>query len=245
MPALLSAAPRGSAIPRVLCVDDDPDILRLVGLSFDHAGFQAATATSGAAALAWIESHGLPDLAVVDIRMPDLDGLTLCQRIQEYCDLPVILLTAVADETTVVQALDTVAEDYVVKPFRPNELVSRARRVLRRFADFPAGTGPDTAVDERLAINFPRQLARVAGHNVPLTPTETKVLHMLMRSAPRLVSSHYLLGRIWPREEVFEDTLRVHVCRLRQKIERDPAQPAYIVTHRGRGYSFGAMGAAS
>src|SRR5215207_5801027 len=121
---------------RVLCVDDDPDILHLLRKTFEGSGFEVSTCGSGEAALRWIEREGLPHLAVVDIRMPDLDGIELCGRVHAFSDLPVILLTAVDDEPTVVNALDTVAEDYILKPFRPAELVARTRRVLRRIGDF-------------------------------------------------------------------------------------------------------------
>jgi len=144
----------------------------------------------------------------------------------------------VADEPTVVNALDTVAEDYVLKPFRPAELVARARRVLRRIGNFSFTLAAETPVDDRLAVDFVRQVAKVEGNSVPLTPTETKILHILMRSSPRTVDTGYLLRRVWPMEEVFEDTLRVHVHRVRQKIEPDPAKPRYVLTHRGQGYSF-------
>lgn len=223
---------------RILCVDDDPDILHLLRRTFEGAGFEVATCGDGEAALRWIERNGLPHLAVVDIRMPVLNGLELCARIHAYSDLPVILLTAVDEEPTVVKALDTVAEDYVVKPFRPAELVARVRRVLRRIGDFSFVLAAETPVDDRLAVDFVRQVAKVEGQPVPLTPTETKILHILMRSSPRTVETGYLLRRVWPLEEVFEDTLRVHVHRVRQKIEPDPAKPRYVLTHRGQGYSF-------
>lgn len=223
---------------RVLCVDDDPDILHVLRRAFESAEFEVATCGSGEDALRWIERNGLPHLAVVDIRMPGMDGLELCRRVHAYSDLPVILLTAVDDEPTVVKALDTVAEDYVIKPFRPAELVARARRLLRRIGSFSFALAPETPVDERLAVDFVRQVAKVEGQPVPLTPTETKILHILMRSSPRTVDTGYLLRRVWPLEEVFEDTLRVHVHRVRQKIEPDPGKPRYVLTHRGQGYSF-------
>jgi len=233
------SAPRQDSLNyRVLCVDDDPDILFLLRKTFEASGFEVSTCGSGEAALRWIERNGLPHLAMVDIRMPELDGIELCRRIHAFCDLPVILLTAVDEEPMVVNALDTVAEDYILKPFRPAELVARARRVLRRIGDFSFTLAAETPVDDRLAVDFVRQVAKVEGNPVPLTPTETKILHILMRSSPRTVDTGYLLRRVWPMEEVFEDTLRVHVHRVRQKIEPDPARPRYVLTHRGQGYSF-------
>ena len=230
---------------RVLCVDDDPDIGRVLRYALEDAGFVVGTCGSGEAALAWIEQHGLPHLAVVDIRLPGLDGIELCRRIQAYADLPAILLTAVGEEPTVVRALETVAEDYMVKPFRPNELVARVRRVLRRVGDFSFVLGPEIHVDDRVVVDFVRQLVRVEGKPVALTPTETKILHILMRAAPRPVATEHLLRRIWPHEEIFEDSLRVHMHRLRQKIESDPSAPRYVTTHRGLGYSFLAPAAAA
>lgn len=229
---------RAPGIYRILCVDDDPDILRVLRYTLEDAGFDAGGASSGSEALRWIERHGLPHLAVVDIRMPEMDGLELCRRLHGYSDLPVLLLTAVDEEAVVVAALETVAEDYVIKPFRPAELVARVRRVLRRMGDFSFALGPETPVDEHLTVDFVRQAARLAGRSVALTPTESKLLYILMRNAPRLVTTDYLLRRVWPREEVFEDTLRVHVHRLRHKIEPAPGQPRYVLTHRGLGYSF-------
>ena len=232
-------APRQDSLSyRVLCVDDDPDILHVLRRTFEAAGFEVSTCGSSEAALRWIERNGLPHLAMVDIRMPEMDGLELCRRIHAYSDLPVILLTSVDEEPMVVKALDTVAEDYILKPFRPAELVARVRRVLRRIGDFSFTLAAETLVDDRLAVDFVRQVAKVEGNPVPLTPTETKILHILMRSSPRTVDTGYLLRRVWPMEEVFEDTLRVHVHRVRQKIEPDPAKPRYVLTHRGQGYSF-------
>lgn len=223
---------------RILVVDDDPAILRLVGDKLDRAGFEVLTALSGQAALDLISSHGLPHLAIVDINMPGIDGFEFCRIVQEFSDLPVILLTAIDEEETIIQGIEYYAEDYVTKPFSPRELVARVRRVLRRISDFSYTFDPQTRVDERLLIDFAHQQARVAGKQVSLTPTETKILYILMRNAGQVVTADFLLRRLWPREEVFEDTLRVHISRLRKKIELKANQPQYILTERGLGYSF-------
>lgn len=225
---------------RILVVDDDPDILRVVRHALEPVGLDVAACASGEAALAWVERHGPPQLAVVDIGLPGIDGLELCARLHAWCDLPVVMLTAVADEPTTVRAIEEHAEDYVVKPFQPAILAARIRRVLRRFAGGAALASPEVRVDARLALRFQAQTALVDGRTVPLTPTETKLLHVLLRNAPRVVATEHLLARIWPQEEVFEDALRVHVHRLRQKLEPDPRQPRYLVTERGVGYRFGA-----
>ena len=224
--------------PRVLVVDDDPDILRLVRDKLDRAGFEALAASSGQHALAVIERAGLPHLAIVDINMPGMDGFEFCRIVQSYSDLPVILLTAVDEEETIIEGIEHYAEDYVTKPFSPRELVARVRRILRRLGGFAYTLSPQIEVDEQLTIDFAGQQALLDGHQTPLTPTETKILYILMRNAGRTVTTDFLLRRLWPREEIFEDTLRVHISRLRKKIEPNPGQPRYVLTDRGTGYSF-------
>jgi DNA-binding response OmpR family regulator len=223
---------------RVLIVDDDPTILRLVSDKLDRAGFEVFTAASGQQALHTIDRHGLPHLAIVDINMPGMDGFEFCRTVQAYSDLPVIMLTAVDEEETVIRGIEQYAEDYVTKPFSPRELVARVQRVLRRVGDFAYTLEPVTQVDSQLAIDFRHQQAIVEGEPVALTPTETKLLYILMRNAGRTVTHRFLLGRLWPMEEVFEETLRVHVHRLRKKIQGGPSQPQYITTERGVGYRF-------
>jgi DNA-binding response OmpR family regulator len=223
---------------RILIVDDDPAILRLVRDKFERVGFDVQTAGSGQAALDLIAHRGLPHLAVVDLNMPGMDGFEFCRQVLSFSDLPIIILTAVDEEETVIQALDHYAEDYVTKPFSPRELVARVRRVLRRIGDYAYCLEPVTRVDERLAVDFMGQQAFVGDRVVDLSPTEAKILYLLMRHGGRVLRTDYLLRRIWPLEEVFEDTLRVNVHRLRRKIGNNPAGLPYIVTERGVGYSF-------
>jgi DNA-binding response OmpR family regulator len=227
-----------TGIQHILVVDDDPKIRRLVELKLDHAGFEVRTAASGDEALAVIAQHGLPHLAIVDIMMPGLNGFEFCEAVQEFSDLPVIMLTAVDDEDMVIQGIERFAEDYIIKPFSPRELLARVQRVLRRIGDFAYTLEPVTQVDDRLGVDFAHQQAAVDGELIDLTPTETKILYILMRNAGRTVTTDFLLRRLWPLEEVFEDTLRVHIHRLRQKIEADPRKPRYLVTERGFGYRF-------
>lgn len=223
---------------RILVVDDDPAILRLVKDKLERAGFEVLTATSGQQALDTIDRYGLPHLAVVDINMPGMDGFEFCRTVQKFTDLPVILLTAVDEEETVVRGIEQFAEDYVTKPFSPRELVVRVQRVLRRIGDFGYALDPVIKVDEHLSVDLAHQQAIVDGQLVSLTPTETKLLYILMRNASRPVTTDFLLRRLWPFEEVFEDTLRVHIHRLRQKVELSPSRPRYVITERGLGYSF-------
>ncbi len=226
------------AAQRILVVDDDPAIQRLVKDKLESAGYEVFTAGSGHQALDIIQRRGIPHLAIVDINLPGMSGFEFCQAVQQFSDLPIIMLSAVDEEDTIIQGINRYAEDYVVKPFSPRELVARVERVLRRMGDFAYTLDVLIKVDERLSVDFPHQRVFVEGKPVSLTPTETKLLYLLMRNAGRTVSTDFLLRRLWPMEEVFEDTLRVHVHRLRQKIEPVPSQPVYILTERGLGYSF-------
>jgi DNA-binding response OmpR family regulator len=224
--------------PRILVVDDDPAIVRLVRDKLENAGYDVFSAASGHQAFDVIQRRGMPHLAIVDINMPGMSGFRFAEAVQQFSDLPIIFLSAVDEEDVVIQGLTRYAEDYVTKPFSPRELLARVQRVLRRIGNFTYTLEQMTCVDERLAVDFSRQQARVDGRCVPLTPTETKLLYLLIRNAGHTVTTDFLLRRLWPLEEVFEDTLRVHIYRLRQKIEPAPAQPRYIVTERGFGYSF-------
>lgn len=222
----------------ILAVDDDDDILRVVRMALELEGLEVATASSGAEALRWIELNGLPHLAIIDIMMPEMDGLELGRRILRSCDLPIVMLTAVDDEETVVEAFEHLAEDYVTKPFKPRELAARVKRVIRRMGDLGYALAPVVTVDDRLRVDLVHRAVVVDDERIALTPTEAKLLHILLRSARRTVTTDHLLRRLWPLEEVFEDTLRVHVHRLRQKIEPEPSRPRYLVTQRGAGYCF-------
>ena len=238
-PAEVSASGNANVAPqRILIVDDDPAILRLVRIMMEGAGYDTLTATSGVDALEVIRRNGLPHLAIVDVNMPYMNGFDFCEAVQEFSDLPVIFLSAQDEEDTIITGISRFAEDYVTKPFSPRELVARVERVLRRIGDFAYTLDVTTKVDDRLTVDFPHQRALVAGRFISLTPTETKLLYMLMRNAGHVVTADFLLRRLWPLDEVFEDTLRVHIHRLRQKIESTPSQPHYILTERGMGYSF-------
>jgi len=224
--------------PRILVVDDDPAIVRLVSSKLDLSGYRVMTANSGVEALERISQNGLPHLAIVDINMPEMGGFEFCKTVQQYADLPVILLTAVDQEDTIIQGIEHFAEDYVTKPFSPRELVARVGRVLRRMGDFAYTLAPVIQVDQYLAVDFVHQQALVRGESIALTPTETKILFILMRNAGRTVTNDFLLRRIWPLNEIFEDTLRVHIHRLRQKIEAKGEEARYVATERGIGYRF-------
>ncbi len=223
---------------KILVIDDDRDILELVRYTLELEGLDVVARGSATEAFQHIAKEGLPHLAIVDIMMPGIDGIEFCRKVQKYSDLPVIMLTAVADEATMVKTIEEVAEDYVTKPFKPNVLAVRVKRLIRRIGDFAFRLESLTVIDDRMAIDFSGKKVLVNEEPVSLTPTETKLLHILIRSARRTVTTEYLLNRLWPLDEVFEDTLRVHVHRLRQKIEPDASSPHYLITQRGLGYSF-------
>lgn len=225
-------------IERILAVDDNPYTLRIVEVALSKAGYEVQTATSGQDALNLIQRSGIPHLAIVDLNMPGMDGFQFCRAVHQFSDLPIIMLTAVDEEETVIRGIEEFAEDYMVKPFSPGELVARVRRVLRRIGTYAYTLDPIVQVDERLQIDFPGRRAIVEGKKVPLTPTEAKLLYLLMRSAGRVVSTDFLLRRLWPLEDAYEDRLHVHVHRLRRKVEKDHKRPIYVISERGAGYTF-------
>jgi DNA-binding response OmpR family regulator len=222
----------------VLAVDDDPATLLVVERALSQAGFQVWTARSGEQGLETLRHRGVPHLAVVDLLMPGMGGLELCRRIKEWSDVPLIILTSVGTQDTLIDAIERFADDYIVKPFNPQELSARARRVLRRVSDFAYTLRSVTRVDDYLSVDFAHQRALVGERQVELSPIESKLLYLLMKGAGRPQTSSHLMGRVWPNEEIFEDTLRVHIHRLRRKIEPQPAKPRYVRTERGIGYSF-------
>ena len=226
-------------MPTILVVDDDPYILRLVRQALEIEGFEVSTAVTGQQALNKL-TRELPNLAIVDLKLPDIDGFEVCRRIQQYAIVPVIMLTGNDDEETIVDSLDRYAEDYIVKPFNNRELAARVRRVLRRFGDVQTtGSSAEVVVDDNLKINFGQHWADVGGKRQELTPTESKLLHMLIRHAGQVLTTDSLLARVWsPEEDVYVEGLRVHVRRLREKIEPDASKPTYILTERGVGYRF-------
>jgi len=223
---------------RILAVDDDLSTLALIERVLSDQGFTVWTAQSGQEALDRLKREGLPHLAIVDLLMPGMDGTTLCGSIKSFSDIPIIILTAVGTKETLVDLLERYAEDYIVKPFDPRELAARVIRLLRRIGDFSYAADPIYEVDQHLSIDLPSQRAIVDGRSVNLTATEAKLLYLLVRGGARPVRTAYLLDRLWPGESVFEETLRVHIHRLRQKIEPADGQRHYIVTERGYGYAF-------
>jgi DNA-binding response OmpR family regulator len=226
---------------KVLAVDDNAYTLRILKHSLNQAGYDVTTVTSGEEGLKYIAEQGLPHLAIVDLHMPPgMSGFEFCRSIHQYSDVPVVMLTAVGEESTVLEGLEKHAEDYIVKPFSPGELVARVGRLIRRMGEFAYPLKAQTMVDEHLIINFPQRQAIVNGQPVSLTPTETKLLYILMRNAGKTVGTEYILRRLWPSEPAFEDRLHVHLHRLRRKLDSGTGKhhSEYIVSDRGSGYMF-------
>lgn len=224
---------------RILILDDNFSMQRLVSTALQKSGFQVSAVSSAEEGLENIQRFGLPHLALVDIHMPyGMNGLEFCEAILNFSDLPIIMLTAVDEDETIIQSIDQFAEDYITKPFNPGEMVARVRRVLRRIGDYAYTLTPETVVDEHLTVNFPFQRAYIDGVEVALTPTETKLLYILMRNAGQTVTTDFILRRLWPMETAYEDRLRVYIHRLRRKIEHHPELPNYIISQRGIGYTF-------
>lgn len=226
---------------RILAVDDSDVALHMVETSLVDSGFQVITAASGEEAMELMQEYGLPHLAIVDVNMPDgMDGFELCDKMHQFCDVPIIMLTAVDDEEVIIQAIEDYAEDYIKKPVSKGELNARVRRVLRRIGDFTIPLSSYTRADDDFAVNFVKCEAIVRQQTVTLTPTETKLLYILMRSAGKLVPTNFIIRRLWPDDiqKNHEDRLRVYVHRLRNKIEVEPTEPKYILSKRRKGYFF-------
>ncbi len=224
---------------RILVVDDSPNFLSGVKETLDQAGFQSVTAESGENALVIIKKTGIPHLALVDINMPPgMDGFEFCEEVHNFTDMPIIMLTGIGEEETIVQAIEQYAEDYITKPFDPDVLLARIRRVLQRLGDFACPIGPDGKVDQYLSVSFPENQITLNDECIPLTPTETKLLYILMRTAGQIVPIDFILRRLWPTEAPNETRLRVYVHRLRQKLDMEQPKHNYIMSQRGKGYGF-------
>jgi DNA-binding response OmpR family regulator len=221
----------------ILIVDDDLQLLQLVALNLELEGYAVLLAGDGQQALTQIETHA-PDLVLLDVMMPRMNGFAVCHRVREFSTVPIIIITAQGRNQDKVRGLDLGADDYLTKPLDMDELLARVRAVLRRAqltADERALHTAMTIGD--LTIDFGQQLVLMAGRKVELTPTEYRLLAYLARNAGRIVPQDLLLERAWGKEYVGEHhMLQVNVNRLRHKLEPDPAHPHYLLTEAGVGY---------
>jgi len=227
----------------VLTADDDPHLLRLVMRNLEFEGYEVLTASNGKQALELIEARE-PDLVLLDVMMPKMDGFTVCQRVREFSSVPIIMVTARGQEQDRVSGLDLGADDYLTKPFGVDELLARVRAVLRRSrftASDQASASPTLTIGE-ITIDYAQHLVTMGGQEVELTPTEYRILAYLAQNVGLVVTQDLLLEHVWGAEYVGEShILQVNVNRLRHKLEPDPVHPRYILTKVGIGYLIAAQ----
>jgi two-component system KDP operon response regulator KdpE len=223
---------------RILVVDDEERMVRFIRLNLEHDGFQVVEALRGAQAIDRLRS-GLPDLVLLDVMLPDIDGFEVLRTIREVSNVPVIMLTAKGEEEDRIRGLELGADDYITKPFSPRELVSRVKAVLRRTETPATSTHGPIIIDDRLKLDFDRREVWVEGKLVKLRPTEYRLLYHLVQNAGWVITHDQLLAKVWGYEYRDEPHyVRLYINYLRQKIEKDPANPQYIITERGVGYRF-------
>ena len=223
---------------RVLVIDDNALDRKIACDALTHEGFEVEAAPDGAAGLRALYAFQ-PDLVVLDVLMPVLDGWTVCQRVRELSSVPIIMLTALNRDEEMVRGLDIGADDFVAKPISPSHLIARVRAVLRR-AQAPPHTQAALLYDDGiLSINVPEHWVRIRDTAINLTPTEFRLLATLAQAPHRVHTYAALLAHVWGPEYVDDvDFLRVYVWRLRKKLEADPENPRWILTERGFGYRF-------
>lgn len=221
----------------ILIVDDDLQLLQLVALNLELEGYAVLLAGDGQQALTQIETHA-PDLVLLDVMMPRMNGFAVCHRVREFSTVPIIIITAQGRSQDKVRGLDLGADDYLTKPLNMDELLARVRAVLRRAQVTEDERALRTAMTiGDLTIDFGQQLVLMAGRKVVLTPTEYRLLADLARNAGRIVPQDFLLERVWGKEYVGEHhMLQVNINRLRHKLEVDPAHPRYLLTEAAIGY---------
>lgn len=223
---------------KVLLVEDD---IQQAESILDHlmkAGYDVTWFEDGPEAIEHVREKGLPHIAVIDYRLRTTTGFEVSARLKEMADVPIILITGETDKELIIEGLKRYAEDFVRKPIDNRELEARVHVVLARMPSLDYASEPIIEIDEHLSIDFAHNRIILGGKSVGLTPTESILLHVLLRNATRVVENRMLIARVWPNEEVFEDTLRVHMHRLRRKLEADSHHPHYIRTERGVGYMF-------
>jgi Response regulators consisting of a CheY-like receiver domain and a winged-helix DNA-binding domain len=228
---------------KILVADDDPQWLRLVLRSLQPEGFALLTARDGKEALALIKAEQ-PDLVLLDVIMPHLDGFALCQKVREFSLVPIIIITACGSDSDKIRGLQLGADDYLTKPFNMDELIARVYAVLRRvqFGALERGcVGPTHATIGDISIDYEQRRVVIREQEIILTATEYRLLAYLIRNAGHVLTQDLLLEHIWGCEYTGEShMLQVCVNRLRHKIEPDPTHPTYIQTRIGIGYSFSA-----
>jgi DNA-binding response OmpR family regulator len=223
---------------RILVVDDERRMVGFIRLNLEQDGFEVIEAYDGSTALERLRDS-LPDLVLLDVMMPDIDGFEVLRTIREISQVPVIMLTAKSEEDDKVKGLELGADDYVTKPFSPRELVSRVKAVLRRGSSFEEDGAGVINVDDRLKIDFGKREVWVDDEMIKLRPTEYRLLYHLVQNAGWVLTHDQILTKVWGYEYRDEPHyVRLYINYLRKKIEKDPSNPQYILTERGVGYRF-------
>jgi DNA-binding response OmpR family regulator len=228
----------------ILAADDDPQLLRLITRNLQLEGYDVLAASDGQQALELIENNS-PDLVLLDVMMPRMDGFTVCYRVREFSSVPIIIITARGQDQDKVRGLDLGADDYLTKPFSVDELLARVRAVIRRSQftarEFTQGLRATTATGS-LVIDYSQHIVMLNGRELALTPTEYRIIAYLAQNVGRVVTQDLLLEHVWGPEYLGEShMLQVNINRLRRKLEIDATQPRYILTKVGVGYSLAAL----
>jgi DNA-binding response OmpR family regulator len=223
---------------RITIVDDDYKLAQLMKDALLDEGYQVTVFYDGVPFLRHVREHGLPHLALIDLHLPGIHGFDVSKNLKTMGDVPIVFVSNERDVETVIDGLGRFADDYLIKPFDLREMVVRVRRILSRIASTDYVHAPVTAIDDELAIDFANNSFTLGSKTITLTPIEASLLYLLVQNAGTIVPSAKLTARVWPSEEVPDETLRVHMHRLRHKLEPNPRQPRYIQTERGVGYGF-------
>ena len=228
----------------ILAADDDPQLLRLITRNLQLEGYEVLAASDGQQALELIENNA-PDLVLLDVMMPKMDGFTVCYRVREFSSVPIIIITARGQDQDKVRGLDLGADDYLTKPFSVDELLARVRAVIRRSQfttrEYTQGLRATTATGN-LVIDYSQHIVLLNGREVSLTPTEYRIIAYLAQNVGRVVTQDLLLEHVWGPEYLGEShMLQVNINRLRRKLEIDATQPHYILTKVGVGYSLASV----
>lgn len=228
----------------ILAADDDPQLLRLMTRNLQLEGYDVLAASDGQQALELVESNA-PDLVLLDVMMPKMDGFTVCYRVREFSAVPIIIVTARGQDQDKVRGLDLGADDYLTKPFSVDELLARVRAVLRRAQfttrEHSQGLRATTATGN-LLVDYSQHMVIMNGQEIALTPTEYRIIAYLAQNVGRVVTQDLLLEHVWGPEYLGEShMLQVNINRLRRKLEIDITQPHYILTKVGVGYSLASL----
>jgi DNA-binding response OmpR family regulator len=224
--------------PRILIVEDEPSIAEVVEIYLRRAGFQPSAVRDGESAMAWMENQ-FPDLLILDLMLPKMDGYALTRWIRNQSDVPIIILTARRDERDRIAGLEIGADDYVLKPFSPQELVSRVKAVLRRAKPDQIALDEKPIIHPGFRLDPQTRQVQIGGAEVILTAKEFDLLWLLARHPRQVFTRDQLLDRVWGRSDFIDpSTVTVHIRRLREKVEQDPSQPTFIQTVWGVGYKF-------